>query len=125
MLVVRIVAAIAAVLMIAIVLWDGFETVVLPRRVSHRFRLTRTYFRTTWSAWSTLARRVPSLERREWILAIYGPLALLALLALWVFLLIVAYALLLWGLGSPLMLAGGETAGFGADLYFSGTTFLT
>lgn len=125
MIILRVVASIAAVLMIAVVLWDAFETVVLPRRVSRRFRLARVYFRGTWQTWSALARRVPTLERREWILAIYGPLALLLLLALWVFLLILGYALLLWGLGSPLAVTGGAAASFGTDLYFSGTTFLT
>lgn len=125
MLILRFVAAIAAVLVIAGVLWDAFETVVLPRQVSHRFRLARAYTRSTWRVWAGLARRIPSLERREALLAIYGPLALLVLLALWVGLLIVGYGLLLWGLGSPLTVTGGATAGFGIDLYFSGTTFLT
>jgi hypothetical protein len=125
LLILRIVAVIAAVLLIAGVLWDGFETVVLPRRVSRRFRLARAYWRGTWRAWSALARRVPSLERRENTMAVYGPLSLLALLALWIVLLIVAYALLMWGLSSPLVAAGGGTASFWTDLYFSGTTFLT
>jgi Ion channel len=125
MLVLHIVAALVAILVIAVVLWDAFETVVLPRRVSRRFRLARIYFRATWRAWSSIARRLPSLDRREAILAVYGPLALLLLLALWVFLLILGYALLLWGLGTPLTATGGAVAGFGADLYFSGTTFLT
>jgi hypothetical protein len=125
MLILRVVAAIAAVLLLAGVLWDAFETVVLPRRVSRRFRLARVYARGTWHAWSALTRRVPSLERRENAMAIYGPLALLALLALWIFLVIVAYALLLWGLGSPLAVAGGAPASFATDLYFSGTTLLT
>ncbi|MFI5273378.1 MAG: ion channel [Ktedonobacterales bacterium] len=123
MLILHVVVAIAAVLLIAVVLWDAFETVVLPRRVSRRLRLARVYSRATWGGWSALARHVPSIERRESALGIYAPLALLLLLALWVFLLIVAYALLLWGLGSPITVSGG--AGFGTDLYFSGTTFLT
>src|SRR5258708_10024240 len=121
----RVVAAIAAVLVIAGVLWDAFETVVLPRQVSHRFRLTRAYVRVSWRAWSALARRAPSIERREAALAVFGPLALLVLLALWVSLLMVAYALLLGGLGSPLAVTGGAAAGIGTDLYFSGTPFLT
>ena len=125
MLLVRSVIVVVAVLIIAGVLWDAFETVVLPRRVSRRFRLARIYTRSTWRVWSALARRIPSLERREAILAIYGPLALLVLLALWVFLLILGYALLLWGLATPLTVAGGATPEFGTDLYFSGTTFLT
>ncbi|MGZ6392403.1 MAG: ion channel, partial [Ktedonobacterales bacterium] len=125
MLILRDVAVIAAVLVIAVVLWDAFETVVLPRTVSRRFRLTRVYFRSTWHAWSALARRVPASDRRESALAIYGPLALLVLLALWVSLLISGFALLLWGLGSPLTVAGGAAASFRTDLYFSGTTLLT
>ena len=121
----RVVTAIAAVLVIAGVLWDAFETVVLPRQVSQRFRLTRAYVRVSWRAWSALARRAPAIERREAALAVFGPLALLVLLALWVSLLIVAFALLLWGLGSPLAVTGGAAAGIGTNLYFSGTTFLT
>jgi len=125
MFVVRVVAVLAAVLLLVIVLWDAFETVVLPRRVSRRFRLARMYFRVTWPRWVALARRVPSLERRENVLAVYGPLALLALLALWVVLMIVGYGLLLWGLGSPLADASHGAPTFGTDVYFSGTTFLT
>jgi Ion channel len=121
----HVLAAIAAVLLIAAVLWDAFETVVLPRLVSRRFRLARAYFRSTWRAWSALARHWPVGARRETALAVYGPIALLALLALWVFLLIVGYGLLLWGLGSPLTANGSVPGGLGTDLYFSGTTFLT
>jgi Ion channel len=127
MFVLRVVTAIAAVLVIAEVLWDAFETVVLPRRVSHRVRLTLVYSRTTWRAWTAFVRRFPAIERREAAAAIYGPIAILILLALWAFLLIVAYALLLWGLGSPLTMTGSTAgaAGLGTDLYYSGTTFLT
>src|SRR5215472_10933441 len=121
----HVVAAIAAVLLIAAVLWDAFETVVLPRLVSRRFRLARAYFIMTWRAWTALVRRWRSDARREMALAVYGPIALLALLALWVFLLIVGYGLLLWGLGSPLTANGSVPGGLGTDLYFSGTTFLT
>ena len=124
MLILRVVVAIAAVFMIVVVMLDAFETVVLPRRVSRRFRLTRLYFRSTWRGWSAMARHVYSVERRESILAIFGPLALLVLLALWAALLILAYALLYLALGSQLT-SLGHASDFGADLYFSGTTFLT
>ena len=33
---------------IALVLWDAFETIILPRRVTRRFRLTRAFYRYTW-----------------------------------------------------------------------------
>ena len=48
-------------------LWDIFETVVLPRRVSRRFRLTNIHMRSTWSVYSSLARRIsstPDVSRR-------------------------------------------------------------
>ncbi len=109
---------------IGVALWDIFETVVLPRRVSRRFRLTNIHMRSTWSVYSSLTRRISSSTRRESALAAFGPLALLSLLGLWVALLIIAYALLLWGLGSPLVSSGGPTS-LGTDLYFSGTTLLT
>jgi voltage-gated potassium channel Kch len=125
MLIARIAAAGLAVPLLAVVLWDTFETVVLPRRVARRFRLARLYFRTTWGVWTALMRGVSSLDQREAALAIYGPLALLLLLAFWAALLILGFALLLWGLGSPFALAGGASPNFGADVYFSGTTFLT
>ncbi len=124
MLTLRVLVVLVSLVVMGVVLWDAFETVVLPRRVSHRFRLTRLYNRSTWRAWSALARRVSSLERRETALAVYGPLALLALLVLWAGLLILAFALLQWGLGSQLSAPEGA-ASFGTDLYFSGTTFLT
>ena len=124
MLIVQILAVAAALALIGVVLWDGFETVVLPRRVPRRFRLTRLYFISTWSGVSALARRIRSLDRREALLAVYGPLALILLLVLWVGLLIFAFALLQWGLGSQMRTADGAP-GFGMDLYFSGTTFLT
>jgi len=123
MLALRVAAALGAALIVAGVLWDTFETVVLPRLVSRRFRLARSYFRRTWQLWSALARALP--RGREGALAVYGPITLLALLALWVLLLILAYGLLLWGLGSPLTANGSAPGGLGTDLYFSGTTFLT
>ncbi|HEY7092004.1 MAG TPA: potassium channel family protein, partial [Ktedonobacterales bacterium] len=124
MLILQILAVVAALTLIGVVLRDGFETVVLPRRVPRRFRLTRLYFIGTWSATAALARRIRSLQRREALLAVYGPLALILLLVLWVGLLIFAFALLQWGLGSQMRTADGAS-GFGVDLYFSGTTFLT
>ena len=54
-----------AVVLIAGVLWDTFETIILPRRVTGRFRLPRLFYRTTWVPWSALARRVPAGKRRE------------------------------------------------------------
>jgi Ion channel len=114
----------AGVLIVLIVLWDAFETTVLPRRVSRRFRLTRIFYRTTWIPFRAIARGIRSGNPRENFLSIFGPLSLILLLVTWAFGLIVGFALLHWGLGSHLTLPAG-ISGFRADLYLSGTTFFT
>jgi hypothetical protein len=69
--------------LILIVLWDAFETVVLPRRVSRRFRLTRLFYRATWKPYAAVSRRRRPGNPRENFLSIFGPLSLIALLATW------------------------------------------
>jgi len=114
---------ILGILIIAVVLLDAFETIVLPRRVLSPIRLTRTFYRLTWLPWSALGGRM-SGQRREGYLSIYGPLSLLVLLGLWAAGLITGYALVMWGFGVPLRSSlGGDS--FGIYLYMSGTTFLT
>jgi len=112
------------VVLIALLLWDIFETVILPRRVTRRFKLTALFYQVSGIPWSALAKRWRSGRRREGLLSFYGPLSLIMLLILWVIGLIVGYALIQWALGSPFRMSGGK-AGFGTDLYVSGPTFLT
>ncbi len=116
--------AIFAVLLILVVLWDAFETVILPRRVTRRLRLTNLVYRFTWNPYQMLARRVLHSRRRETFLSFYGPLALILLLMVWAASLIMGFALLHWAFGSRLSDPDGP-AGFGTDVYMSGTTFFT
>jgi hypothetical protein len=112
------------VLLIAVVLWDAFETVVLPRTVTRRLRLARLYFRATWKPWARVARMFESDSRRERFLAVYGPLNLFGLLMVWALGLILGFAVLQWAAGSQLQTPAGEAA-FLDDLYMSGTTVFT
>src|SRR5262249_48425922 len=112
------------IVMILTVLWETFETIILPRRVRRRFRLTRLYYRTTWVPCSVLASKIPSNRRREALLAFYGPLSLLGLLALWAATLVLGFAMIHQGLGSHVK-ANNEASTFGLDFYLSGTTFFT
>jgi hypothetical protein len=118
-----IVASVVALLLIVTVLWDAFETVVLPRRVTRPFRIAFIVYLATWQPWRALARRMPD-GRREGMLSYYGPLSLLFLLAAWAMGMVVGFALLQWGQGSPLSVPYGH-ANFAVDLYMSGTTFVT
>jgi len=121
---VRTAAAIAGLLLLFIVLWDAFETVVLPRRVSRRVRLTSLFYRATWGPFASGAGLFKSVNRREAYLSLYGPLSLVLLLALWAGGLITAFALLHYGAGSAVAMAK-ERSGLLLDFYLSGSTFFT
>jgi Ion channel len=118
------VAALIGILLIIIVLWDVFETIVLPRRVTRRFRLTRLFYRSIWQPWSIVARLVRRNKTRETFLSIFGPISLILLLTMWAATLVFGFALIHLAIGSRLSITG-ESAGFLADLYYSGTTFFT
>src|SRR5260370_8043288 len=114
---------IAGTVLIVVVLWDVFETIVLPRRVTRRVRLTRLFYRACWRPWSAICRIVSNRKRRETLLSIFGPLSILVLLTVWALALLLAFAMLHWAIGSRIW-SNGPT-GFFADLYYSGTTFFT
>ena len=111
------------VLLVAI-LWDAFETVILPRHVRRSFRLARFFYRSAWKVWSLTAMHIRPPKRREGYLSYFGPLSLLLLIGFWALGLVLAFAMLQWAAGSALN-SGGAPAGFRADLYYSGTTFFT
>src|SRR6185436_3947001 len=93
-------ATVAASLLIVVTLWDAFQTMILSRRVSRRFRPTRALYRGLWAPWRAATNWLPPGNRRENVLMVFGPLALLSLIALWAFGLVASFALLQWGLGS-------------------------
>ncbi len=110
-------------LWVVVIVWDAFEAIVLPRRVTRRLRPTRFFYRVTWRVWSAVGRRMRASGRRETYLSFYGPLSGLVLLAAWALGLIVAFGLLQAGLGVTLNVSGGGSVI--EHLYLSGTTFFT
>jgi hypothetical protein len=116
-------AAIPGLILIAIILWDAFETVILPRRVNRRIRLTSFFYSIAWVPWAAWMRRISSQKRREKSLSLFGPLSLLLLLGIWVVGLIFGYSMVLWAVNQEL--SAPETTGFWAHLYLSATTFFT
>ena len=119
----RMLAGIAGFALLLMVLRDAFETIILPRRVNRRFRLTSVFYRTFWRAWRGVAIRL-SGRFRENSLSWFGPLSLLVLLAVWAVTIVLAFGMLHFSAGSALTMAG-NTPGFLDDLYLSGTTFFT
>ncbi len=109
---------------------DAFQTIILPRRPTGRFQITRIFFLATWAPWVMMAERSRNKDAREQIYSVYGPLSLLLLLLLWAILLICGFAMFFFSMGSPFndaMMGPGSSAWarLGTDLYVSGTTLFT
>lgn len=124
MIVLRGLVSIASVFMLVVVLWDIFQTIVLPRPGTRWFRPTLGFFKHSWRMWSRRARRMRLGRHREEYLALYGPLSLVMLLMFWALGLVLGYGALQWALALPARAAQGSLD-FGTYLYFSGTTFFT
>lgn len=110
--------------LLAVILWDAFETIILPRRVTRRYRLTSAFYRYTGTPWLAMARRIRSSKRREGFLGVFGPLSVLALFGVWAGGLILSFGMVQWAAGSML----GEPStlqSFRAQLYLSGSAFFT
>lgn len=106
-------------------LLDAFQTVILPRRASGRFRLTRLFYILTWTPWSAVASRVRNSRERETAFSFYGPLSLVFLIVAWAAALVIGFSLMYYGLGSQFKDQLGVAAGLRTDLYVSGTTLFT
>ncbi|HEX8838646.1 MAG TPA: potassium channel family protein [Candidatus Acidoferrum sp.] len=117
-------AFVVGVAIFVIVLWDAFEAIILPRRVTRKFRLTRAFYKFTWNNWRRITQIIPSRKKRETLLGFYGPLSLLVLVGVWAFGLVLGFGLMQYGAGSAVNITGGQP-GFLMDLYLSGTTFFT
>jgi Ion channel len=117
-------AFIVGVALFLIVVWDAFEAIILPRRVTRKFRLTRLFFRSTWGIWKLFVNLIPVRKTREALLAFYGPMSLILLIGVWAIGLVLGFGLMQYGSGSAVNAAGSQP-GFWTDLYMSGTTFFT
>ncbi len=116
---------IAGVAVFLIVLWDAFEAIILPRRVTRKFRLTRFYYLLTWRFWKFYANLISTRKARETFLGFYGPISLLFLIGVWATGLVFAFGMMQYGAGSAVNLTGSGSPSLLTDIYLSGTTFFT
>jgi Ion channel len=110
---------------IVVILHDGFEVMLLPRRVSRNFRLSRLFFVNAWRVWQRMASRIKPEKRRKVWLSWFGPSSVILLFALWAVGLIVAFGMIHWAVASPMNTPGAQLPGSLDYLYFSGVTFFT
>src|SRR5215475_4364581 len=117
-------AFIAGVAIFLVVMWDAFESIILPRRVTRKFRLTRLFYKVTWNIAKFVANLFSARKTRETLLGFFGPSSLLLLIAVWAVGLVLGFGLMQYGAGSAVVVTGGQPS-FSNDFYLSGTTFFT
>ena len=111
------------------VILDAFQTIILPRRPTGRFRITRLFYLATWRPWAACTGRIGNRNVREQSYSVYGPMSLLMLLGLWAVLLVAGFGLIYFALGTPFSDAmnghRSVLANLRTDFYVSGTTLFT
>jgi hypothetical protein len=121
---VRILATVAGAVLLVLILVDAFETILQPRRVTHKYRFARLYYRSAWRVWRGMALMIPAGKRRQAALSVFGPLSLLGLFVAWVCGLVFGFAIVQWSIYEPLQTLDRHI-GFFTYLYMSGTTLFT
>src|SRR5207248_5675386 len=97
----RVVSAIAGVLLVALMLSEFFVSFMLPRRVRRDPRIARGLNRLLWRPWRAVARRL-SPASADTLLGLFGPLALVSQLVVWALGLLIGYGLIEWAVaGGP------------------------
>jgi hypothetical protein len=117
----QLVSLIAGLFLIAIVFYDLFQTVVLPRPAVRKVQLGTIIVRPLWLAWRWIARRSSQVERSEARLGAFGPIALLILFALWALALILGYGLIIDGLAQQFRPPPQDLA---TSIYISSSTLV-
>lgn len=119
-----ILSVVAGVAIVLAVLNDIFQSVVVPRAVGRRWRLSFLVWRGLWRLWPIAAWKFYAAddEKREDFLAVFAPFTLVLLLLVWAAGIIFGYGLVFWGLRGGL---APPVHSLGQALYFSGTSALT
>lgn len=115
--------AFGAVLVVWMLL-DSFETLLANNLRTGRFSFTRWYYVSLWRAYRALCVRVKSEERRERLLARFGPASFLGLLMMWTVIEIAGWGFVWWGLragfGHP-----SPVQDLGDAWYYSGVVYFS
>ena len=104
----KVFAGILGLFLLFTTLWDAFETIILPRRVTRPYRFVRLFYRVAWAIWAGIYRLIRSKKLRDMHLSYFGPLSLLMLFATWAAALILAFSVLHWAAGSAIIVSEGS-----------------
>ena len=111
----------AGIVLLLIVLYDIFQSVVLPRPAINKLATVRYLVRGIYWIWRSVGNRMDAIPRRERWLAAYGPVAVLTIFVAWGMALVLAYGLIIEGVRDEMRPVPDS---FGTSVYFSATTLV-
>ena len=112
----------AGLVVLALVLWDVFQGVVVPRPTPGRLRIARYLVPPTWKLWRAFATRTRTGLARDALLGLYAPGAAILLLLMWLAGVILGYGLLFFAMRSQLTPSPTDLI---QSIYFAGASVLT
>ncbi|HYK94394.1 MAG TPA: potassium channel family protein [Candidatus Dormibacteraeota bacterium] len=112
----------AGLILLGIVLWDIFQSIVVPRPTPGLLRLGRYLIPPTWRLWRAIGIRARDAQATDWFLGLYAPGAAILLFVVWLAIIIVADGLMLFALRGEVTPHLGT---FFDAMYFAGTSVLT
>jgi Ion channel len=115
------VGAALGLFLVALVAWDLFQTVVVPRPTPGHVRLSRYVVRGSWALTRQVGRRA-SAGARDNLFGLFGPGAAILLLGVWLGLLIVGFGFVLWALRDQVSPVLPDVA---SAIYLAATSVLT
>ena len=108
-------------LVLALVYWDVFQTIVVPRPTPGWFRLGRYVIRASWRVARGFTGSKPD-ETRDRLLGLFAPAAAVTLLVVWLVGLVLGFGLVLYTIRDQLQPPSQD---FGTVLYFAASSVLT
>ena len=118
------IGVLGALFILYLVVLDAFETIVLPRRVTRRFRLTMFFYMFSVDAHGLSSRVVCIvINSANPSSASFGLLSLIALLSVWAFTLVLSFSMVQSAFSSTLNMPE-EFVTVGMYLYMSGEILL-
>lgn len=115
-----VVALLVGVLLLGLVFWDVFETIVVPRPTPGRYRLGRHVISGSWRLVRAIGTRGD--ERNERLLGLFAPAVTIVLLVTWLVDLVLGYGFVLYAIRGELRPVPTD---IGTAIYFGATSVLT
>jgi Ion channel len=113
--------SVGGLVLILIVFYDLFQSVILPRPAVNKVQLARRLVRPTWLMWRWVSQRSSRIDRSEARLAAFAPVALLMLFVVWAVVLVLGYGLIIDGIADQFRPSPQDLA---TSIYISATTLV-